>query len=56
MLRSSMYKHNAVSKGSNSFSYTESHQLKSMALKTTTASILLNINFTVLIEAFHTEQ
>lgn len=56
MLSSTMNKHNTVSKGSNSFSYTEFHQLKSMALKTITASTLLDINFTVLIEAFHTEQ
>lgn len=56
MLSPTMNKHNTVSKGSNSFSCTEFYQLKSMALRTITASILLDIHFTVSIEAFHTEQ
>lgn len=56
MLRSAMNKHNTVYiYTGNSFSYTEFQQSKS-TLRSTAASILLSITFTVLIATFHTEQ
>lgn len=51
-----MNKHNTVSTEFMSFSYTEIQQSNLMTLKTNTAFILCNINFTMLIEAFHSEQ
>lgn len=56
MFRSTMNKHNTVSTECKSFSYTEVQQSKSMTLRTNAAFILCNTNFTMLIEAFHTEE